>query len=361
MPLQSTTKSAPHRATPLAGMGSLDQFSGTRSKRSDASPILPLRELASDIRDLSKISEIRAITSIGTQWIVITLIIGSFVFLSPHLSWRVWIPVYSAACLVIASRQHALLAIIHEATHYRLSDVRGWNNFLSDFFCAFPVGMSTEVYRRLHLQHHQHTNTSQDPDWVGMHMQDDWHWPKDHVSAAKLFFFDLVGLAAHKILLLLFMWSPLQAVFHKHTHLSWAERIRLVLFVSLTAIGLTVSHSWGLFALLWMVPLCTFLGAMVRMRAIAEHLVCPSENELNETRHVEATWLERLTIAPLNVNYHLAHHLFPSVPCYNLPRLHERLKQCAEFQQHAKISTSYLGLKTGVLGEILKPAGSKVA
>jgi fatty acid desaturase len=101
----------------------------------------------------------------------------------------------------------------------------------------------------------------------------------------------------------------------------------------------------------------TFFGALVRLRSIAEHLVCPSENELNESRHVDATWYERLTLAPFNVNYHLAHHLFPSVPWYNLPKLHARLLELEVFQKNAKITKSYTGLKQGVLGEVLKPAG----
>jgi len=334
----------------------LEQFPGARKAKNNR--VLPLPELALEVRELSQISGGRALAAIARQWAVIVSTTALFVIFSPHLSWRLWLPAYLAACLVIATRQHAFLAIVHEGAHYRLLLNRRWSNFLSDFFCAFPVGMSTDVYRRLHLLHHQHTNTAEDPDWVGMQMQEDWHWPKDHLATAKLFAFDLLGLAAHKILLLLFMWSPWQAALHKHISLSWAERFRLIAFIMLVVTTLTITHFWGWFFLLWVVPICTFLGAMVRMRAVAEHLVCPSENELNESRHVDASLLERLTIAPLNVNYHLAHHLFPSVPWYNLPRLHARLQQLEVFHRQAKISTSYLSLKHGVLGEILKPTGS---
>jgi fatty acid desaturase len=344
---------------PVAAIESVEQFPGTRdigTKR-----VLPVKELVADIRRLSEISESRALFAVSRQWIVLASTLGLFVTISSHLSWAIWIPAYIVACLLIATRQHAFLAIIHDGAHYRLSHNRVWNDFLSDFFCAFPVGMSTDVYRRLHLLHHQHTNTSQDPDWVGMNMQEDWHWPKDHLSTGKLFLFDLIGLGAHKILILLFMWSPLQAAVQKHVTLSVPERIRLVGFCAIVAGGLTFIHGWTWFFLLWVIPMCTFLGAMVRMRAISEHLVCPSENELNESRHVEAGWFERMTIAPLNTNYHLAHHLFPSVPWYNLPKLHARLQQLEVFKQHAKISMSYLNPKTGVLGEILKTPSNEAA
>jgi fatty acid desaturase len=29
----------------------------------------------------------------------------------------------------------------------------------------------------------------------------------------------------------------------------------------------------------------------------------------------------------LNMNYHIEHHMFPMVPYYNLPKLHEKLKE----------------------------------
>jgi fatty acid desaturase len=333
---------------------SLDRFPGVR--KTDSPRLLPMKELAADVRSLSEVSDTRAIVSVARQWVVIALTVGAFIAVSPHLSWAALVPAYMAAILIIATRQHAFLALVHEGTHYRLSRNRAWNDFLSDFFCGFPVGMCTDVYRRRHLLHHQHTNTQDDPDWAGMHMDEDWHWPKDHIATAKLFALDLMGLAAPKILFLLFIWSPLQAAIQKHVSLTRAERIRFVSFLAITITGLSLSHGWGWFFLLWFIPMITFFGALVRLRSIAEHLVCPSENELNETRHVQATWFERLTLAPLNVNYHLAHHLFPSVPWYNLPRLQARMEQLEIFRQHAKITPSYLGWNRGVLGEILKPA-----
>ena len=333
----------------------LERFPGTRE--AEGKRLLPLRELAADVRRLSEVSNSQAILSIARQWLVLALCLGGFVAASPHLPWSVWIPCYLIVGLIVASRQHAFLGLVHEGVHYRLCTNRAWNDFLSDTFCAFTVGVCTDVYRRRHLLHHQHTNTDQDPDWAGMHMDDDWHWPKDHIATAKLFALDLFGLGAHKILILLFLWSPLQAAVSRHVSLSWAERIRLIGFIATAVTLLTVFHAWGWFFLLWILPMVTIFGAMVRLRSVAEHLVCPSENELNETRHVDPTWFERLTLAPFNVNYHLAHHLFPSVPWYNLPKLQARLQELEVFQANAKITKSYLGLREGVLAEMLRPTG----
>jgi fatty acid desaturase len=68
--------------------------------------------------------------------------------------------------------------------------------------------------------------------------------------------------------------------------------------------------------------------------------------------HVTPTWWERLIFCPGNVNYHLAHHLFPSVPFFNLPRLHRRLMQEEVFRERAHITVGYTSMLCGVLAEV---------
>ena len=42
--------------------------------------------------------------------------------------------------------------------------------------------------------------------------------------------------------------------------------------------------------------------------------------------NIAPAWLEWL-IFPHQVNYHIEHHLYASVPHYNLPRLHRMLRE----------------------------------
>jgi fatty acid desaturase len=149
------------------------------------------------------------------------------------------------------------------------------------------------------------------------------------------------------------MWSPLQATINRHLVLSRIERLRILAFVVSGIALLTTYHLWWTALVFWFVPMVSALGFLLRLRSIAEHSVMEMEHPLNTTRHVDATWLEKLTLAPVNVNYHLAHHLYPSVPYYNLPKLHGRLMSCEVFRNNAHITKSYLGLKEGVLGEVL--------
>jgi fatty acid desaturase len=95
----------------------------------------------------------------------------------------------------------------------------------------------------------------------------------------------------------------------------------------------------------------TLLNLINRIRATAEHLRVPATHELNATRTVLPSWWERLLIAPYGVNFHLEHHLFPSVPGYNLRRLHRGLMQDPEFAERAHITRGYVGL----FRELMRP------
>jgi len=305
---------------------------------------------SSQIRSLSQVSDVQGLWGVGRQWLVI---LGGVLALS-QLSGAWWWVVYPLAAILIASRQHALLGLMHDATHYRILRNRWWNDVISDLFCAFPIGLSTELYRRQHLLHHQHTNTQQDPYWAQMQAHEDWQWPKDHVTALKLFVSDVVGLCSHKTFLVLFQWSPAQPAKLNPAGLPSADRIRFLAFITVIAATMTWFGVWSYFFLLWVLPLFTVFGALIRLRSVAEHLVLPSEHELNRTRHVEATMFERMLLAPVNLNYHLAHHLFPSVPFYNLPKLHRLLLTDGSFQKEAHITTSYF---SGVLAEVTVKKG----
>jgi fatty acid desaturase len=61
-----------------------------------------------------------------------------------------------------------------------------------------------------------------------------------------------------------------------------------------------------------------------------------------------ARWWERFFYAPLNVNYHLEHHMLVTAPHFQLPRLHRLLLQRGAFAQPASLAASY--------GDVLRSA-----
>src|SRR2546423_15166123 len=82
------------------------------------------------------------------------------------------------------------------------------------------------------------------------------------------------------------------------------------------------------YLVLWVLPLVTVVQAILRLRAIAEHgATTDFSSPLTAARtNLGPAWL-RSPIFPHNVNYHVEHHLYASVPQYNLPRLHAEMKR----------------------------------
>ena len=85
---------------------------------------------------------------------------------------------------------------------------------------------------------------------------------------------------------------------------------------------------------------------------MAEHFGVPNDSEIRGTRSVSAGLIERMIIAPLNVGYHLEHHMFPSVPWFNQRKLRQLLLNEADYASKAHMTQSYLGFKNSVLSEL---------
>jgi fatty acid desaturase len=85
------------------------------------------------------------------------------------------------------------------------------------------------------------------------------------------------------------------------------------------------------YLLLWVLPLVTVLQPILRLRAILEHGGVQDLGSPLTAARTNRTWggpLNRLAGAllfPHHVNFHLEHHLYPAVPHYRLPRLHQLL------------------------------------
>jgi fatty acid desaturase len=312
--------------------------------------LLNREALVREVRELSLPNGWRSTWAIAAQWLVIA---GAIAAAGLYPRW--W--VYLIAVVVIGTRQHALGVLTHEAAHYRLFASRAVNDLVSDLFLAFPTGISTSVYRRHHFEHHRYVNTERDPNISHVAGDEDWEWPKLPWQCAKIFARDLIGLNCLYMAGVLWSWSPWPRMARDRSirwSLNGSERARLILFLALGAAALTIFGGWKIFLLLWIVPACTSLTFIHRVRNLAEHYGVENEHELNASRHVRCQWWERFLFAPCNINYHLDHHLFPSVPFYNLPRLHARLMREEVFAASAHLTESYTGIAKGVLAELIR-------
>lgn len=103
---------------------------------------------------------------------VIGITIGFYYFLLEHGLSLLWsIPVTWLGILCVGAGQHRLATLTHEAAHYMLFKNRLLNEFVSEWFCMFPILGTTHSYRVQHLGHHQYPNDPErDPDWAQMRL-----------------------------------------------------------------------------------------------------------------------------------------------------------------------------------------------
>ncbi len=257
------------------------------------------------------------------------------------LAWRHWHPaLYVVAVAFIGARQHAMLVLVHEGAHYRLFKDRRINDWVTEMALSWPfVVVRMRDYRRSHAAHHRGLNTPVDPDWSAK-QSPAWTFPQ---SARRLAGELLVQLSGLGFALLLADFKNQIPPAARSTEVDeramvLARRVFLAGAVPLVfASGLAIPV-----LLFWVVPFVTWLQLILRIRSVAEHFAIEGRSSVYaETRTTLPTLFERIFIAPEGINYHLEHHLYPSVPGYRLHELHRALVAVPEFRRSAQVTRGY--------------------
>lgn len=236
------------------------------------------------------------------------------------------------ALVLIGTRQLGLAVVMHEASHRTLFRNRKLNDWAGNWLAAYPVWSDVGPYRSYHLVHHARTGSDADPD-IGLVRP----FPITRASFRRKIWRDLSGQTG---------WKQAKAVAKRDLGLTDRRNQRTAALKTgerpdvgwhkLAPVALTNGILLGILAglghpelyLLWVAAWLTTYRLVTRLRSIAEHAL-PSDtgDPLRNTRTTDASWWERLLIAPNRVNYHLEHHLLMTVPLYNLPRMHRLLKE----------------------------------
>ncbi len=284
------------------------------------------------LRKLSMLNPLRSSFRIAAEWILI----AGAIYVSAHH----WNPLlYVLMVAFIGARQHALLILMHDGTHYRLFRNRRLNDCVGELLLAWPFFVTMRSYRRNHIAHHRHMNTDRDPDWSRKLNQPQWIFPKHWAEITWLLFGDISGLNAIALIRLSRSLAGQDGAVPRSYMLS-----RLAFYLAAAAL-IVVTGGLQLFLLYWVVPYFTWLALILHVRSIAEHFSIPDGSGVHAgVRTTRVNALERLLLAPNNVNYHAEHHRFPSVPFYRLPELHRLLISTPEFASAAHLTDGYLGV-----------------
>jgi len=291
-------------------------------------------ELRQTIKTLSRVNSALSIYHLLEIWGVIALAVYSSVVFVPLSAGVIGFLVYLLAVVIIASRQHALTVMTHEGIHKRLSRRLWFNGWLARFTAGFPVFISLAKWRFIHLYHHQYTHTMDDPDRAIFA-----RYPLSSQKFIRLLLRDLCGLNVFSTLKyfidLPFGMKDFNRRFlgevRERQYRQTADMVLFVIFWSVVVLG--GLWFWGStaaigFVLYWLVPYCTFTQMFFRIRGAIEHGNVPDpQNPYQQTRTYLIHPALSSFFAPKQVNYHLEHHLYPSVPFYNLPLLHTELRR----------------------------------
>ena len=240
--------------------------------------------------------------------------------------------VIAVAVLIIGTRQHALFIITHDAAHYLLFENRKINDAVGRL-CAMPSGLSMCSYRVIHRMHHNNLYGELDPD-TALH----GGYPRGRMYLVRKLLKDLSGLTAWKTYAYFLFAAPaLNTTTNKALRPldDTSDRLRedarrdrnLVIVFHLFALAAAAWSGYLLqYLVLWVLPLVTVVQAILRLRAIAEHgATTDFSSPLTAARtNLAPAWL-RWLIFPHDVNYHIEHHLYASVPHYNLRALHREM------------------------------------
>ena len=236
----------------------------------------------------------------------------------------VWPATMPLAVIIIGTRQLGLFVLMHDAAHAALHINRRVNDWVAVWLCSASI----RDYRPYHLQHHRFVQQTEDPDLVLSAP-----FPVTRASLGRKIVRDLTG-----------------QTFFKQRFGHVVQRIKsraagesaLVLFGQEIAkdrrfligngLGLLLFSAFGVgwvWLAMWLLPMMTWLPLVFRIRNIAEHALITKNqpDPLRQARTTQANLLERILVAPYWVNYHCEHHMFTSVPCWNLARAHRMLQR----------------------------------
>jgi fatty acid desaturase len=234
------------------------------------------------------------------------------------------------AFMAVPAAAHGFAILSHEAVHYRLFSAR-WLNDVVGRCCGLLIGVSMCTYRIVHRLHHNHLyDRDLDPDLALMA-----GYPRGKYYLLKKLAIDMTGLTAYKNYSY-FMGrpaknaetnqrvKPLDDTSPRLRRQARYDRYLILLFHGAMVAGAGASGLWLEYLLLWFLPLITVFQVILRLRAVLEHgavgdLSSPLTAARTNLAPAGLSWL----IFPHHVNYHIEHHLYPSVPHYNLAACHQ--------------------------------------
>ncbi|TRZ98315.1 MAG: hypothetical protein D4R81_10890 [Nitrospiraceae bacterium] len=296
----------------------------TAGAPSSARAVLEAAGLSAEkLRPLCKLRQFRSVLSL-------LLTVATFLGV-PLLAWLFPHPAVYVLCVFLAIHNFNCFAqLVHASDHWTLSRSKRLNVLIGNL-CAYPLGYNRSGHRNAHQDHHLYLNTESDPDLI-------WNPPDQTLRGLfSAFVQDLVLISAVKRFIQYFQNDRRSYTGTLWTNLNRKLFLNLIgtiwpVLVAQAVIFLIFAATAGPWFYLWLhvLPIVTLYPAQIRVRSMVEHGFAAEEGPINRdgvwvSRTTYPNFLERFILAPLGQNYHYEHHLFPSIPGYNLDKAHRLL------------------------------------
>jgi fatty acid desaturase len=293
---------------------------------------------ARDIPRLLTKDEIRGLSEIDSGKFVLAALLEIGLMAAAVVISETWFNpfTYLFAIIVIGTRINGLGGLMHDAAHYRAFRNRTINDIAGEI-AAFPTTASMAGYRNSHFSHHRELNSHKDPDWVRSLLLEDYEFPAPQIIFLRRLLLHVSGIRA-----------PGSVIgFHKNAETRdipvLTARLRIAVLLGLVVSSIALGF-WPQLLLYWAVPILTVFLGLRYFRIVAEHFAVGHDGVLSESRTVVAPAWQLFWLAPWGLNYHLEHHLFPGITCFNLGKAHRILMTRTPFAEQAHITRGYGGL-----------------
>lgn len=264
------------------------------------------------VRALSRLDPKRVARDTAWLWFQI---VATWAVVAWHPAW--WTVLL--AIPMIGTRYYALFLIGHDGLHRRLFDRARDNDLFCDLFLLGPIGGITRFNNRNHRLHHKHLASERDPDRYKHAC-----FNKTTHGETALFLTGLSSLvpAVRNVFLRRSAAAPTPSLATAPASDGYGPRDVAILvgWQLALVVGLSAGIGFWAYPVLWLLPcyLHFYLGDLTR--SFLEHSQPEPDATADGHRLISyrSNALEKVFFAPMNMNHHAAHHLWPSIPYYNL-------------------------------------------
>lgn len=219
----------------------------------------------------------------------------------------------------------------HELFHNSVFSKEIINKNLYKFFMILNWE-NYNYFEKTHWLHHKITLDEKDPKSIFKHIIE---WP----YLIQLFTFDIRGF---KVKIKYIVRNAFGIIDNKKSEnlfpmgslelqkVASAART-IIMFHSITALVFALTGNWWMILLVNLSPF--IFSFFNRFLGFSQHYGLSADNSKDYYSNCRSVILPRFwSFFYSNMNYHVEHHIYPQIPYYNIPKVHEMIKSRAEYK-----------------------------